>query len=141
MKDPNSVIRKAYYDLLNGNVTLAGSPVPIYDAIVPTGAGYPRIVFVDQLNSDFSTLSKYGQENDTTIELIVKGKSSYKDLDDIANQVKPILFSNLDLSPDFAQVVTTLASDLSFPLSTEDGKGELVRQITIRNFVQQVNSI
>lgn len=141
MKDPNSAIRKAYYDLMSGSVSYGGKSVPIYDSFVPEKASYPRIVFSSQSNQDFSAINRYGQENDTTIEIVVRGKNSLKMIDDIANQVKQILFSNLDLSPDFGSVVTTLASDIQFALLTQDGQGELVRQITIRNYVQQVNSI
>ena len=138
MKDPNLKIREAYYALINGNVTYNGDPVPIYDEMVADSEGYPRIVISTQDATDWNCLDRYGHEHDITFEIVDKDRLGKKRMDLIANQLKPILFSNLDLSPDFALSHRELSGDLTFKLPTEDGTGQMFRQITIKLYLQEL---
>lgn len=127
---------------MNGNITYEGADVPIYSMQVPEGAGYPRIVIASQDNTDWSCLTRYGNEHNFTVEIVHRDLLSAKPLDIIANQLKPILFSNLDLSPDFAVANgPMLGGELEFTLPTEDGGNVLIRQITVTYYIQEINTI
>lgn len=141
MKDPNLKIREAFFALLDGNITSGGSPVPFANEMVDDSVGYPRLVVTEQSNTDWSCLTHYGNEHIITFEIVDKDRLGNKRIDEIAKQLKPILFSNLDLSPDFASAVTMLDSELTFKLPTEDGTGIIVRQISVKIYLREVNSI
>ena len=57
-KDSTTELQVAYYTLLNTNVTLSGSPVPVYDE-VPANGTYPHIQFNDTTLTDNSTKTTF----------------------------------------------------------------------------------
>ena len=57
-KDSTTQLQTQYYTLLNGNVSLSGNPVAVYDE-VPSNATYPHIQFADTTLTDNSTKSTF----------------------------------------------------------------------------------
>ena len=51
MKDPSHLIRKEVYDALNGNITLDGSALPVYN-VVPDNGSIPYIYIYSVSNEN-----------------------------------------------------------------------------------------
>lgn len=92
-KDSTTELQVAYYTLLNNNVTLSGTPVPVYDE-VPASATYPHIEFGDTNLTDDSTKSSF-QDNVTfslsVVDRFPSDTGTRTKINNIVNQVKQII--------------------------------------------------
>lgn len=109
MKYIFSSLIPAYFTKLNGNITVQGITLPIYDAEGPVGDFGSYILLGDR--SSTQTLYKGGYTSECTllVDIVVKGDNfGFQDSEDAANQVLGLINSDNhpNCSPDF-QVVTT----------------------------------
>jgi hypothetical protein len=116
MKDPGFEIRKAYFEALNGNVILNGKSVPVYDG-TQTDAMFPYIILGTQTNPE-GVGAKVCYNTDSTIELdIVTGylgdSGGKKDSDDIANQVKQLIYPDIELDNGFQALDVSVDNDIT----------------------------
>jgi hypothetical protein len=65
-------IRKAYFDLLDGNIEYMGSPVNIYDELHDEGDEEFYVILSTQDDSDESTKSSFHTEHTITIDIVTK---------------------------------------------------------------------
>jgi hypothetical protein len=75
MIDPGLLLQTEYFSLLNGQVTYAGSIVPVYDT-VPANATYPYIQIGDKTDIDFSNKSTQGNEVTQGISVVDRFQAS-----------------------------------------------------------------
>jgi hypothetical protein len=109
MKDPNKIIRTAYYNALNNVVTFNSAGVQFYDA-VPSNAAYPYIYVSDYTAVEDTTKDFFGQNVTITLVVAMKYPANYggqTDIDGIAAQVSAIVRGTLttdqplSFTPDF----------------------------------------
>lgn len=127
MKDVSLPLRTKYYELLNGNVTLNGILVPVFD-VTANQQAYPFII-LDVLNGlPEEDKDLFGSEIIFTIDIVtgysVGGGGGRKDSDLIAGQVKnlikPSKIQNVfDLEPNFTNIVTTFERENTIIEQTE----------------------
>lgn len=118
MKDPRKALRTAYRTAL-ASLTYNSATVPVYDK-VPKSATYPYVAIAEQTSVDDSNKTNYGQEVTVLLDIVTgftPGTGGAAPSDDIADailQVVHIRGTNLDLSADNFNVITTiLDSDTS----------------------------
>ena len=107
----SKALRTAYYQLLSGNVSINGNPVPVYDAFAPV-TDYPYIILSSQTSTEEE--QKTGKGHDATILIdIVTGSMDMigrAQSEDIAEQVENIINpdSMQDINVQGYQVVSTI---------------------------------
>jgi len=142
MKDVGYSLRKAYYDKLNGAVTLNSVAVPVYDN-VPDSANYPYIQISNISVVDNSTKSNFNSNCVVTVQVFTGTDGtnySKADADTISNQVMVLLINRSSLpnaAPDF-KVITNLLESTGYIESQFDGFYEVRKVIRIRNIVEQL---
>ena len=142
MKDVGYSLRKAYYDKLNGAVTLNAVAVPVYDN-VPDSANYPYIQISNISVVDNSTKDNFNNNCVVTVQVFTGTDGtnySKADADTISNQVMQLLINRSSLpnaAPDF-KVVTNLLESTGYIESQFDGFYEVRKVIRIRNIVEQL---
>jgi hypothetical protein len=96
MNDYGYLIRKAYFEAINGQVTIAGSVIPIADEKLDTQLTEHDIymLFKTQQVQQVNNKSYYAGTVTMNIDIVQRTKSvaSKIVLDDVANQVLGILF-------------------------------------------------
>jgi hypothetical protein len=89
MKDPNYLIRKAFYDALNGVISC-----PVYNR-VPNNAAKPYVLLGSQNTNDSERTKDYFLYEHSIVLEIVTGNSSMaggdKEADDIASEIGLII--------------------------------------------------
>jgi hypothetical protein len=142
MKDVGFSLRKAYFNKLNGAVTLSGNNVPTYDN-VPDTATYPYIQISNISVIDESTKTNFNNNCVVTIQIFTgtDGTNYTKsDADNISNQVMLLLLNRSslpDASADF-KVITNSLESTNYIESQYDGFYEVRKVIRIRNIVEQL---
>jgi len=142
MKDVGYSLRKAYYDKLNGAVTLNAVAVPVYDN-VPDSANYPYIQISNISVVDNSTKDNFNNNCVVTVQVFTGTDGtnySKADADAISTQVMQLLINRSSLpnaAPDF-KVVTNLLESTGYIESQFDGFYEVRKVIRIRNIVEQL---
>lgn len=142
MKDPGYGLRKAYYDKLNGAVTLNAVAVPIYDNI-PNKATYPYIQISNISTTDASTKSSFNSNCIVTVQIFTgTNGSTYSkyDTDTLGNSVMQLLLNRSSLpdgGTDFKVITNTLES-IGYIENQYDGFYEVRKVIRIRNIVEQL---
>lgn len=99
----------AYYTILNGNIDLDGSPLPVYDGQVPPNTTGSYILLGERTSTQTPGKTCTNFEAFLLVDVCIKGASyGFKDAEDCANQIMALINSgaNPDCSPDL-QVVTT----------------------------------
>lgn len=143
--DPNRTLRTAFFGALNGNVTLNGEILPVYDAAVPKGKSHPCIILTGQTNVD-PRLTKNCQLWEPTIlvRCITKSNIQYDvigqdGVDMIAEQVYDLI-TDLDMLPDFYWISAYVEADNvgEDPTLFQDSTEVFSRDIRFRNYVQVV---
>lgn len=141
MRDSKLAIRTAYFTALNGNITLAGFDVPVWDR-VPTRQSYPYVKLSTQ-TSVFLGGKQTCVRQDTTILLDIvtsyDGEQGGKqDADLIADQCLILLTDTLPiLIGDLKLVMTQVDSD--FDIEESSASGYIIRRlIRFRNTIQQL---
>lgn len=144
MRDSKRALRTAYFTALNGNITLSGRDVPVWDR-VPTRQGYPYIKLAEQTITEAG--GKRGclmQEATLLLDIVTSfdGEQGGKQESDlIADQVFVILTEGTppSMGTDFKLVVVRVDSD--FDLEETSPTGYIVRRlIRFRNSIQQINN-
>jgi phage terminase large subunit GpA-like protein len=142
MKDVGFSLRKAYFNKLNGAVTLNANNVPTYDN-VPDNAAYPYIQISNISVIDESTKTNFNNNCVVTIQIFTgtDGTNYTKsDADNISNQVMLLLLNRSslpDASADF-KVITNSLESTNYIESQYDGFYEVRKVIRIRNIVEQL---
>lgn len=101
-----------YYSILNGNITLDGSPLDVFDGQVPPNHNGSYILIGERTSGQTPGKTCTNFEAFVLVDVCIKGQSyGFKDSEDCANQIMGLINSdaNPDCSPDF-QVVTTSVS-------------------------------
>lgn len=98
MLEVSSLVRKAFYQALNGNLTFNSAPVPVSDDIKPVGNTSPIwVVLGSQTSSPKNTFN--GWASDETIDLDIVYKTSTSSgklqLDLIAGQILRIIWPTI----------------------------------------------
>lgn len=143
MKDAKTVIQTSYYGLLNGNVTIDGSNVPVGDKM-NTPDSYPQIVLSDWTEVDESDKSSFGSELTFTVHVYDRTEAqsaSRADLYDIVGQIKQQVRTrpnSVDLSPDFKLVWLIVDDELSLPKELTETHITFGRQLRFRMNVEQL---
>jgi hypothetical protein len=142
MKDVGFSLRKAYFNKLNGTVTLGGNNVPTYDNVLDS-AVYPYIQISNISVVDESTKTNFNNNCVVTIQIFTgtDGTNYTKsDADNISNQVMLLLLNRSslpDASADF-KVITNSLESTNYIESQYDGFYEVRKVIRIRNIVEQL---
>ncbi len=92
-KDSTTELQVAYYTLLNNNVTLSGTPVPVYDE-VPATATYPHIQFGNTNLNDDSTKQSFQDRGSFSMSVVDRFSSdtgTRSKINNVVNQVKQIV--------------------------------------------------
>lgn len=70
MKDPVKFIKDAYYDLLDGNITYNGSPIPVYDEEADPSGNSFYIIISTVTDTDKPVKSKFFSDTQIVIDVI-----------------------------------------------------------------------
>lgn len=138
MKDSALPLRKAYYTLLNGNIS-----VPVYDDTQALGDDENLYVLLgNQASGDTSPLSGWSNNQSINLQIVYKsaGQTNKEKLDIVANEIMTLLLPDrtgnaLPFDPDFQFLNVVLES--SNYLSMAQGKSLQVSQ-RILIFTQDV---
>jgi hypothetical protein len=142
MKDVGYSLRKAYYNKLNGAVTLNAVAIPVYDN-VPNKAAHPYIQISNISVVDESTKSNFNSNCVVTVQVFTgtNGATFSKyDADTISSSVMQLLINRSslpDASPDF-KVITNSLESTGYIEELYDGFYEVRKVIRIRNIVEQL---
>jgi len=139
-KDSTTQLQTAYYTLLNNNVTISGSAIPIYDD-VPSSATYPLIHFNDTTLVDNSTKSTF--MDDVTFSLSVVDRfgldnGSRANINSIVDQVKQIIRARpvpFSLN-DFNVITSVVDNDVSRKQRT-DTYTYFIRELRFRHIIEE----
>lgn len=139
-KDSTTQLQIGYYQLLNGNVTLSGTPVPVYDEI-PASATYPLIQFNDTTLTDNSTKSTF-MDNVTfslsVVDRVSLDNGSRSSLNNVVNQVKEIIRARplpFNLT-DFNVLISIVDNDV-FRKEKTDTFTYFIREIRFRHIIEE----
>ena len=139
-KDSTTQLQTAYYTLLNTNVTLSGSAIPVYDE-VPSNATYPHIQFADTTLVDNSTKSTFMDE--ATFSLSVVDRFSLDNgtrsrINSIVDQVKQIIRTRpvpFNLT-DFNVIISVVDNDI-FRKEKTDTYTYFIRELRFRHVIEE----
>lgn len=90
MIDVKRPLRKAYYELLDGNISVNGHNVPVSDDVKKFGETATMYVILStQTGSDDSTFSSFDSQEDIILDIVFKskGRTNKDALDSIATQI------------------------------------------------------
>lgn len=144
-KDAKRAVQTSFYSLLDGNITLDGTPVPVGDKIdVPET--YPQIVLSDWTEVDDSDKSSFGTELTFTVHYYDRfglndRNRSRGDLYSMVGQSKQQVRTrpqSVDLSPDFNLVWLKIDQLLSLPKELTDTHETFGQQIRYRMAIEQL---
>lgn len=115
MKDPTSELHDAYYTLLNGNVTVNGTEIPVYKWERP--GSEMRIEIATTTLEDNSSKDTYIMNvlQDITIVSSLRIADERQVADDIANEVVQLVVADTFMTMDsFTMLNATLESSEAF---------------------------
>jgi hypothetical protein len=139
-KDSTTQLQTAYYTLLNTNVTLSGSPVPVYDE-VPSNGTYPHIQFADTTLTDNSTKSTF--MDNVTFSLSVVDRFSLDNgsrakLNNVVNQVKEIIRARpVPFNLNDFNVITSVVDNDIFIKEKTDTYTYFIRELRFRHVIEE----
>lgn len=120
MKDINRALRKKYFEMLNGNLIINDTAVPVHYKYIPNIIDAPIYVLITTVsNTDISTKQRH--MTDTSIQIGIYSKDTIANdgaaVDEIADQIYaivcPTTLSKIDLMPEFQVVFFNMQSDNS----------------------------
>jgi len=148
MKDIYAELRKAYYTLINGNVSITpaggggSTNIPIYDS-VPHNASYPYIVFRSFDSSSISVKDTYIQTVRMNIDVYARYEAAFGgslDVDNIINQVLQLVIippASYPTVTGFNMITNRLAARTSDKV--QDGNATIyIGSISIEHQIEQV---
>lgn len=141
MIDTKLPLRRAYYELLNGNIS-----VPVYSDIQALGDTESTYVLLSSQTSNSSNRMCGWASTDTMLLDIVykaEGRSNKQTVDAIANEIFSLLLpspgnNNLPAQPGIEIYNITVVSDNYVPISMGDRKQITRRLITFSQTIKQV---
>lgn len=139
-KDSTTELQVAYYTLLNTNVTLSGSSIPVYDE-VPASATYPHIQFGNTTLSDDSTKSSF--QDDATFSLSVVDRFSIDSgtrsrINNIVNQIKQIIRTRpVPFNLTNFNVITSVVDNDVFRKENTSTYTYFIREIRFRHKIEE----
>jgi len=139
-KDSTTELQVAYYTLLNTNVTLSGTPVPVYDE-VPANATYPHIHFGETTLVDNSTKSTFMDEVTFSMSVVDRFQAdngSRAKINSCVNQVKEIIRARpVPFSLSSFNVITSVVdNDLSRKERTSTYT-YFIRELRFRHIIEE----
>jgi len=143
--DYNSLIRTAYFQLLNGNVVLNAVPVPVYDAEALNTSVYPYIILSTQTNTSSYSKNNLGSVHTIVVDIITgfTGAVKSSDRDSIAEQIYSIVrpsrygISISSFNTSQAQILSSrLVSDTTMDMQNDVYK-ILRRILTFSHIIKQ----
>lgn len=143
MLDAKTAVQMSFYSLLDGNISIDGSNVPVGDKM-NTPDTYPQIVLSDWTEVDDSDKSSFGSELTFTVHVYCRTEAqsaSRADLYDIVGQIKQQVRTrpqSVDLSPDFNLVWLIIDDELSLPKELTDTHTTFGRQLRFRMNVEEL---
>ncbi len=140
MKNPFKYLIPAYYTALNGQITVNGTVLPVYDGMVPPNGPLSYILIGERRSSQQQAKCGFLTECFVLIDIVLKGSGyGFKQVEDAADQVLAIINSNDNVTPTSGiQVVTTSVQSIN-NLSSLNSTDQVFRQlIRFRNVVSQI---
>ena len=140
MKDPGYEIRKAYFNLLNGNLSLNGVNIPVYDRVPPEEKGH-YVVISEQTATDESSKGCYSLDTTILFDVVTRYKKGggKKDADMISNQITEAVIVRYYFPVLEGFKIYAVRLDNSNYLETLEPNNYTVRKlIRVRVYVQQI---
>lgn len=140
MKNPFKYLIPAYYSALNGNITINGSILPVYDGMAAPNADSSFIMIGERTSSQIDAKCSFTSECFVLIDIVLKGYGyGFKDCEEAADQILQRINSNLNPAPTSSfQVVTTSVQSIN-NLSALNSSDNVFRTlIRFRNVVTQI---
>lgn len=106
----------AYFDILDGNISVQGITLPVYDAEAPAnenGDFGSYILLGDRSSQQTQAKGRFTSEVFLLVDVCIKGNNfGFEDSEDAANQIMQLINSdaNPDCTPDFQVVTTSIQS-------------------------------
>ena len=143
-KDGSYEVIKAYYDALNGNVSVDGATIPVYSFAPKATTGH-RIIIGAPISTETDTVTAFTRDISFDVEIVTDfsgGSASYKKAADISDAVQRLLKtaigSNLALDGSDHEIYHSYL-ELENVLTEDTDYGVIIRKIlTYRNIVQQL---
>lgn len=148
MKDIYAELRKAYFILINGNISITpaggggATNIPIYDQI-PKGASYPFIQFRSFDSNSISVKDTYIQTVRMNLDVYARYESAYGgslDVDNIINQMLQLIVvapANYPSVTGFNIITTKLAQRVSDKVNNENAT-IYIGSISIEHQIEQL---
>lgn len=140
MKNPFKYLIPAYYSALNGNITINGSILPVYDGMAAPNADSSFIMIGERTSSQIDAKCGFTSECFVLIDVVLKGYGyGYKDSEEAADQILQRINSNLNPTPSSSfQVVTTSVQSINNLSSINSSDNVFRTLIRFRNVVTQI---
>lgn len=140
MKNPFKYLIPAYYSALNGNISLNGSILPVYDGMAAPNADSSFIMIGERTSSQIDAKCGFTSECFVLIDIVLKGYGyGFKDSEEAADQVLQRINSDLNPSPTSSfQVVTTSVQSINNLSSINSSDNVFRTLIRFRNIVTQI---
>jgi len=140
MKNPFKYLIPAYYSALNGNITINGSILPVYDGMAAPNADSSFIMIGERTSSQIDAKCGFTSECFVLIDVVLKGYGyGYKDSEEAADQILQLINSNLNPTPSSSfQVVTTSVQSINNLSSINSSDNVFRTLIRFRNVVTQI---
>lgn len=139
MKDPTSELHDAYFDLLNGSVSVSGTEIPVYKWEKP--GNETRIEISTTTMEDASTKDTYIMDvlQDITIVSSMRVPDERSVADNISSQVTQLIVADTFVSMDSFQVLdTTLTASEVFEDESFDNT-TYRKELTFKSLIVQKN--
>lgn len=140
MKYPLLYLVPAYFTILDGNITVGGVTLPIYDGQAPADPLGSYIVIGERNSQQIPGKGVFNSEVFILVDCCIKGSSfGFEESDEAATQVMGLINSdaNPDCTPDFQVISTSIQStnNLSGLNPTDNIARTLIR---FRHLVKQL---
>lgn len=141
MKATATPLQQAYFDLLDGNITIDGSAVTLYDQ-VPQDETYPYIQIDTQTAVDWSDKTSQGQEKTQTLWLVDRFSGAFgsrEDINDMEDQVSQIICARpVPFDIDGFNVITSLLDLSNFSRERTDTYTYLRIEMRFRHLIEEL---
>jgi len=140
MKNPFKYLIPAYYTALNGQITINGTTLPVYDGMAAPNADSSYIMIGERTSSQLNAKCSFTSECFVLIDIVLKGYGyGFKDSEEAADQILDIINSNANLVPSSSfQVVTTSVQSINNLSGLNDADNVFRTLIRFRNVVTQI---
>lgn len=100
MQDPLYILRKAFYEALNEQLTYNSVDVPVYSGGLPIDAPSVYVLLHTATDTGTNTLTSFKSDSTIIVDIVSKtgATSSYDIVDNIANQVFLLLKPTINTS-------------------------------------------